>query len=147
VSSPASHSDPGGPFSDITSTPIPIALFFCAKRPVSAQNGASCGVMARNRRGEHHPPRAGCGRPYHQAVTATSMLAATDPFPPYLAAAACRAPGVDPAWFFPHQGDPAVRAKAICRACPELEPCRRWAVDRGQWLSGVWGGTSEIEKA
>ena len=32
------------------------------------------------------------------------------------------------------------RARAICHACPELQPCREWA-DQQHVLSGVYAGT------
>jgi len=37
------------------------------------------------------------------------------------------------------------RAKAICGACPVLEPCREWA--RAHREYGFWGGESEEERA
>lgn len=35
-------------------------------------------------------------------------------------------------------------AKAVCRRCPAMNDCRRWALDTRQ-DSGVWGGLSENE--
>ncbi|NEB22576.1 WhiB family transcriptional regulator [Streptomyces coelicoflavus] len=62
--------------------------------------------------------------------------------------AACRTE--DPDLFFPigTTGPAALQteqAKAVCRTCPVLEQCLRWALDTGQTL-GVWGGTSELER-
>jgi WhiB family redox-sensing transcriptional regulator len=37
------------------------------------------------------------------------------------------------------------RARAICRNCPALEPCRDWARDNREY--GFWGGESEDERA
>lgn len=37
------------------------------------------------------------------------------------------------------------RAKAVCRRCPVIEQCLRWALEtREPW--GVWGGTSEADR-
>jgi WhiB family redox-sensing transcriptional regulator len=62
--------------------------------------------------------------------------------------ARCRAE--DPELFFPVGTGPQAqvdrqRAKAICRQCPSIEPCRRWALSTGQ-DSGVWGGLDEDER-
>ena len=64
--------------------------------------------------------------------------------------AACR--GMDSAFFFHPEGErgPARahrerRAKAVCRACPVLEPCRRHALAAGEPY-GIWGGMSETER-
>ncbi len=62
--------------------------------------------------------------------------------------AACR--NEDPELFFPRgEGTPNTEqideAKAICRACPVLAACRRWALTTGQ-DHGVWGGLSESER-
>lgn len=37
------------------------------------------------------------------------------------------------------------RARAICRICDVLEPCRDWARDAREY--GFWGGESEEERA
>ncbi len=37
------------------------------------------------------------------------------------------------------------RARAICRACPALDPCRDWAREHREY--GFWGGESEEERA
>lgn len=56
----------------------------------------------------------------------------------------------DPELFFPiGNTGPAIlqieEAKAVCRRCPVIEPCLKWALETGQ-DSGVWGGTSEDER-
>jgi WhiB family redox-sensing transcriptional regulator len=38
-----------------------------------------------------------------------------------------------------------VHARAICRGCAVLEPCRQWARDNREY--GFWGGESEEERA
>jgi WhiB family redox-sensing transcriptional regulator len=38
-----------------------------------------------------------------------------------------------------------VRARAICRGCPVMTPCRDWARDNREY--GFWGGESEEERA
>jgi WhiB family transcriptional regulator, redox-sensing transcriptional regulator len=62
--------------------------------------------------------------------------------------AACR--DEDPELFFPigNTGPALLQiedAKAVCRRCPVIEPCLKWALESGQ-DSGVWGGTSEDER-
>ncbi|MFZ3597590.1 WhiB family transcriptional regulator [Streptomyces sp. BH104] len=57
----------------------------------------------------------------------------------------------DPDLFFPvGTTGPAVddveAAKEVCRRCPVIMDCLRWAVATGQ-TTGVWGGTSENERA
>jgi len=63
-------------------------------------------------------------------------------------AAVCR--DEDPDLFFPagSTGPYAQQiedAKAVCRRCPSVEPCLRWALDTGQ-ETGIWGATSEAER-
>ena len=42
-------------------------------------------------------------------------------------------------------GNREMTAKAICRRCPVIEPCREYAM--ADWhLSGVWGGMTERER-
>ena len=36
-------------------------------------------------------------------------------------------------------------AKAVCRRCPVVDECLRWALESGQ-DAGVWGGLSEDER-
>ena len=62
--------------------------------------------------------------------------------------AACRS--TDPDLFFPvGTTGPAISqieaAKAVCRACPSLDPCLEFALSTNQ-DSGVWGATSEEER-
>ncbi|MER5355879.1 WhiB family transcriptional regulator [Kitasatospora sp. NPDC002551] len=56
----------------------------------------------------------------------------------------------DPELFFPVGNvGPALlqieEAKAVCRRCPVMETCQRWALETGQ-DGGVWGGMSEDER-
>jgi WhiB family redox-sensing transcriptional regulator len=56
----------------------------------------------------------------------------------------------DPELFFPvGTAGPALlkvaEAKAVCRRCPVLDACRRWALETGQ-DAGVWGGLGEEER-
>jgi WhiB family redox-sensing transcriptional regulator len=56
----------------------------------------------------------------------------------------------DPVLFFPiGNTSPALlqieEAKAICRRCPVIESCLKWAIDQGQ-DAGVWGGLSDDER-
>lgn len=62
--------------------------------------------------------------------------------------ASCRS--VDPDLFFPVGTtglalDQIEQAKAVCRACPSVEPCLEFALSTNQ-ESGVWGATSEEER-
>ncbi|TXJ83320.1 WhiB family transcriptional regulator [Streptomyces lavendulae] len=56
----------------------------------------------------------------------------------------------DPELFFPigNTGTALLQieeAKAICRRCPVIERCLRWALETSQ-PHGVWGGLSEDER-
>ncbi len=56
----------------------------------------------------------------------------------------------DPDLFFPvGTGGPALAqaedAKSVCRRCPVMQRCLRWAMESGQEY-GVWGGTSEKDR-
>lgn len=56
----------------------------------------------------------------------------------------------DPELFFPiGNTGPALlqieEAKAVCRRCPVMNQCLRWALESGQ-AEGVWGGLSEDER-
>ena len=62
--------------------------------------------------------------------------------------AACR--DEDPELFFPIGNadlhwSKIEEAKAVCRRCPVVDDCLRWALETGQ-DSGVWGGLSEDER-
>jgi WhiB family redox-sensing transcriptional regulator len=51
---------------------------------------------------------------------------------------------VDPELFFPEKGSSAGRAKALCRRCPEVVECLRWAMDHDE--RGIWGATSDRQR-
>src|SRR5215212_112444 len=56
----------------------------------------------------------------------------------------------DPELFFPiGNTGPALlqieEAKAVCRRCPVMDTCLKWALESGQ-DAGVWGGLSEDER-
>ena len=56
----------------------------------------------------------------------------------------------DPELFFPiGNTGPAIlqieEAKAVCRTCPVIDTCLKWAHETGQ-DAGVWGGLSEDER-
>ena len=56
----------------------------------------------------------------------------------------------DPELFFPiGNTGPAImqieEAKAVCRRCPVMDTCLKWAIESGQ-DAGVWGGMSEDER-
>ena len=57
---------------------------------------------------------------------------------------------VDPELFFPiGNTGPAIlqieEAKAVCRTCPVIDTCLKWALVTGQ-DAGVWGGLWEDER-
>lgn len=69
----------------------------------------------------------------------------------WLDRAACVRENQDPELFFPVGGSgPALRdvreAKAVCCRCPVATQCLEWALETEQ-STGVWGGTSETERA
>jgi WhiB family transcriptional regulator, redox-sensing transcriptional regulator len=56
----------------------------------------------------------------------------------------------DPELFFPiGNTGPAImqieEAKAVCRTCPVIDTCLKWALEIGQ-DAGVWGGLSGDER-
>lgn len=52
----------------------------------------------------------------------------------------------NPEEFFPVQGGTPKHAKLICAQCPVINDCLSYALaNREQW--GVWGGTTEAERA
>lgn len=62
--------------------------------------------------------------------------------------AACR--DKDPELFFPVGNTGAAlkqieEAKAVCRTCPVIDQCLKWALDTNQ-DSGIWGGLTEDER-
>ncbi len=73
------------------------------------------------------------------------LAAAVGARPAWQATGACR--GVDPAVFFPEEGDDtsAAGAKAICATCPVRTECLEAALVRREKF-GVWGGASEAER-
>ncbi len=48
--------------------------------------------------------------------------------------------------FYPEQGQPAAKAKAICWPCPHRHACLVWALETRQAF-GVWGGKTVSERA
>jgi WhiB family transcriptional regulator, redox-sensing transcriptional regulator len=64
--------------------------------------------------------------------------------------AACR--DEDPELFFPagRGGRPTdlqvQEARAVCAICPARSDCLQWALD-GEPVEGIWGGTTETERA
>ena len=57
---------------------------------------------------------------------------------------------IDPELFFPvGTSGPALvqiqEAKSVCRRCPVVDECLRWALDSGE-ETGIWGGTDEDER-
>ncbi|MGW1163150.1 WhiB family transcriptional regulator [Streptomyces sp. NPDC002513] len=66
------------------------------------------------------------------------------------AVAACR--GMESSMFFPPSGERGrarrkreEAARAVCRTCPVIGACRRFATASNQRY-GVWGGLSETER-
>ncbi|MEU0336727.1 WhiB family transcriptional regulator [Streptomyces sp. NPDC006193] len=62
--------------------------------------------------------------------------------------AACA--GEDPELFFPLSDSvapdsQASSARAICRRCPVLLPCRSWAIEHGE-DDGIWGATTAAQR-
>lgn len=57
--------------------------------------------------------------------------------------AACR--GMDYLVFYPAAGQSAAKARAVCRTCPVVEPCREYALAHPE-MFGFWGGLSERER-
>ncbi|MFE7118528.1 WhiB family transcriptional regulator [Streptomyces sp. NPDC057654] len=67
----------------------------------------------------------------------------------WLLLAACREE--EPELFFPiGNTTPALlqteEAKDVCRRCPVMEQCRRWALETAEEY-GIWGGLSENERS
>jgi hypothetical protein len=52
---------------------------------------------------------------------------------------------VDPALFYPEDGEPAAPALRVCAACPVRPECLEHAVGSGE-MFGIWGGLSERER-
>lgn len=71
------------------------------------------------------------------------------PLPPWMSEGRCAAPGADPDLWFPEDPRGVARAEAICRACPVVALCLKFALEQhrnGQDLHGVWGGTSRFTR-
>jgi WhiB family transcriptional regulator, redox-sensing transcriptional regulator len=61
---------------------------------------------------------------------------------PDLPLAACK--GQDGDRWFPAGDLERETIKALCRSCPERQPCLAWALSHAEW--GVWGGTDQEER-
>lgn len=87
----------------------------------------------------------------HGSHTTIMADAVTGEEPAWAGDARCRSE--DPALFFgPNRFEPKREriareeaAKAICRECPSLVPCRAYALATGE-AYGVWGGLGEVER-
>lgn len=54
---------------------------------------------------------------------------------------ACANPGVDPEWFFADDDKQQLWATKICRGCPLMMDCAKYALHHN--VDGVWGGMTE----
>jgi WhiB family redox-sensing transcriptional regulator len=75
-----------------------------------------------------------------------TLLAIAANVPDWQRDAACAEdqPGAD---WFPDQGGHGIRAaKVVCARCLVQAECLAYAVDLGNELPGVWGGTSQIDR-
>lgn len=64
---------------------------------------------------------------------------------PYLSSRAlCRQIG--PEAFMVNPGEPVAAVKAICARCPDLLPCRAWALDGMPKTEAVVGGMTHRER-
>jgi hypothetical protein len=75
---------------------------------------------------------------------AIHLLGSLDRNQPWRRYAACKE--ASPRWWFPNQGEPVTYAKRICAACAVQSECLAYALDAGDLLHGVWGGTSRQER-
>lgn len=66
--------------------------------------------------------------------------------PAWQAEGACRVSPMGDISFFPGRGESARPAKDVCRGCAVRERCLNYALDAGSALSGIWGGTSDLER-
>lgn len=54
----------------------------------------------------------------------------------------------DPELFFPERGtNTAQRARKVCSNCPVRVECLSYALDMSENPHGIWGGTTERERA
>lgn len=84
------------------------------------------------------------------ALTACRVRRLARPETNWRQAGACR--DEDPELFFPVGTGPAAelltaQAVSVCNRCPSEAECLRWALDAPIALYGVWGGTTEEERA
>src|SRR5690242_1092783 len=63
--------------------------------------------------------------------------------PAFHADAACKESSAN---FFPRVGEDSRPAKAVCHTCLVQDECRAWALAQGTTLSGIWGGTTGLER-
>lgn len=61
----------------------------------------------------------------------------------WVADAACR--HIDTHLMYPHRGESAAQAKAVCARCPVRAECLEWALAVPEKF-GIWGGLSERER-
>jgi len=85
----------------------------------------------------------------HRPAPGSTWGLDTEPADDWRHRAACR--GEDPELFFPiGTSGPALeqveQAKAVCRRCPVSEQCLAEALRRRE-MYGIWGGTTEAERA
>lgn len=69
-----------------------------------------------------------------------------EPDPSWRDRAACR--GTDPELFFPYSEAALLQiedAIDVCRRCPVVTRCLRWALDVGE-NDGIWGGTTAEQR-
>lgn len=85
-------------------------------------------------------PTAGTGRDIPVAWTEDSLIEPE----PWMQDALCAQ--TDPDVFFPEKGGTSAPAKSICAGCDVRPECLHYAV-RTQQRHGVWGGTSERDRA
>jgi WhiB family transcriptional regulator, redox-sensing transcriptional regulator len=63
---------------------------------------------------------------------------------PWMADAKCA--GLDPELFYPQRGESTPEAKAVCMTCPVRAQCLDYALSINE-RQGIWGGTSERQRA
>lgn len=62
---------------------------------------------------------------------------------PWTRDALCAQIGAD--LWFPDKGESAAAAKAVCRGCPVVQECLKYALDNNE-RTGVWGAMSERDR-